>query len=234
LTGPFRPTRASLQTAIAVLIGTPAPDFHIEEVLDESVQPLEVPAGLPGQLLQRRPDLQAAESQLISANAAVGASKAAFFPSFTLTGSAGYASADLDRLGDSHSSLWSLAPAVRLPIFEGGRNRARLERSRAAYEEQVALYRQRVLNAVREVQDALNSGALLHQEAEAQERAVAAARRASQIASQRYKSGFIGYYELLEAQRTVLAAERIQAQLGARQLLANISLIRSIGGGWKS
>jgi multidrug efflux system outer membrane protein len=225
--------RASLQTAIAVLVGSSATDFRIEEVLEDSLQALEVPAGLPGQLLQRRPDLQAAEAQLISANAAVGASKAAFFPSFTLTGAAGFASSDLNHLGESGSTLWSLAPSVRLPLFEGGRNRARLERSRAAYEEQLALFRQHVLSAVREVQDALNSSALLHQEAEAQDRAVGAARRAGQIAAQRYKSGLIGYYELLEAQRSVLAAERIQSQLNARQLLANIGLIRSLGGGWQ-
>lgn len=225
--------RAALQTAIAVLVGVNATDFRIEETLDESLKPLAVPAGLPGSLLQRRPDLQAAEAQLLSANAAIGASKAAFFPSFTLTGAAGYASADLDHLGNSSSTFWSLAPSVHLPLFEGGRNRARLQRSQAAYEEQVALYRQRVLMAVREVQDALNSSALLGQQAEAQDRAVGSARRAGTIAATRYKSGLIGYYELLEAQRSVLDAERAQAQLEARQLLANVSLIRSLGGGWR-
>src|SRR4029078_3510239 len=120
---------------------------------DSVYAPLKVPPGLPSELLERRPDIAAAERSLAAANARIGVAKAAFFPAISLTGSAGFASGEIDRLFNADSRAWSIGPSLYLPLFQGGRNRANLDRSRAAFDEAVALYRQRVLVAFREVQD---------------------------------------------------------------------------------
>ncbi|HEY5553067.1 MAG TPA: efflux transporter outer membrane subunit [Opitutaceae bacterium] len=224
--------RAALQNALAVLIGEVASDFAISNFKSEISNPPEVPPGLPAALLERRPDIAAAESRLVAANAQIGVAKAAFFPSISLTGSAGYASGEIDRLFSSDSRAWSIGPSVYLPVFQGGRNRANLERSRAAFEESVAHYRQRVLIAFREVQDALTATQLLASQADAQARAVAAARRAGDLAQTRYDAGYVNYFEVIDAQRTLLATERASTQLGAQRLLTSVALIKALGGGW--
>jgi multidrug efflux system outer membrane protein len=224
--------RAALQGALAVLLGEVASDFAISDLKSEISDPPAVPAGLPSTLLERRPDIAAAESSLVAANAQIGVAKAAFFPSISLTGSAGYASGEIDRLFSGDSRAWSIGPSVYLPVFQGGRNKANLERSRAAYEESVARYRQRVLVAFREVQDALTATQLLGSQAEAQERAVAAARRAGDLAQTRFDAGFVNYFEVIDAQRTLLATERAATQLGAQRLLTSVALIKALGGGW--
>lgn len=207
--------------------------------LRSSVQPSEVgstipavPAGLPSQLLERRPDVAAAERALASANARIGVAKAAFFPAISLTGGAGWASGDIDRLFNADSRIWSIGPSLYLPIFQGGRNQANLARSRAAYDEAVAVFRQRVLIAFREVQDALTATQLLAEQSAAQERALASARRSGELAQKRYDSGFVNLLEVIDAQRTVLATERASAQLAAQRLNTSVSLIKSIGGTW--
>jgi multidrug efflux system outer membrane protein len=194
--------------------------------------PPAIPAGLPAALLERRPDITAAEQSLVASNAQIGVAKAAFFPAISLTGSAGYASGEIDNLFKTDSREWSIGPSVYLPIFQGGRNRANLERSRATWEENVARYRQRVLVAFREVQDALTATELLASQAEAQDRAVAAARRAGDLAQTRYDAGYVNYFEVIDAQRTLLASERAATQLGAQRLLTSVALIKSLGGGW--
>lgn len=224
--------RAALQGALAVLLGEVATDFAISNLKSEISNPPAVPAGLPSALLERRPDIAAAESALISSNAQIGVAKAEFFPAISLTGSAGLASGEIDRFFNSDSRAWSIGPSVYLPIFQGGRNRANLERSRAAYEESLARYRQRVLVAFREVQDALNATHLLSSQAEAQERAVVAARRAGDLARTRYEAGYVNYFEVIDAQRTLLATERAATQLGAQRLLTSVALIKALGGGW--
>jgi len=224
--------RAALQNALAVLLGAAAPNFELSTSNFELSTVPAIPAGLPSELLERRPDVAAAESTLAAANARIGVAKAAFFPAISLTGSFGYASGDIDRLANSDSKLWSIGPSLYLPIFQGGRNRANLERSRAAYEESVALFRQRVLVAFREVQDALTATQLLADQAAAQDRAVAAARRAGTLAQTRYDAGFVNYFEVIDAQRTVLNAERAAAQLSAQRLVTSVALIKALGGGW--
>jgi len=224
--------RSALQNTLSVLLGEQAPAFEIASLESGIAQPPAVPAGLPSALLERRPDIAAAESTLISSNAQIGVAKAAFFPAISLTGSAGFASGEIDRLFNSDSRAWSIGPSLYLPIFQGGRNKANLERSRAAYEENVARYRQRVLVAFREVQDALNATHLLSSQAEAQERAVAAARRAGDLARTRYEAGFVNYFEVIDAQRTLLATERASTQLGAQRLLTSVAFIKALGGGW--
>ncbi len=226
---------SAVQNALAVLVGEPASTFQLSTpaaALD--VQPPQIPAGLPSQLLERRPDVAAAERTLAGANARIGVAKGAFFPAISLTGGAGWASGDIDRLTHSDSRLWSIGPSLYLPIFQGGRNKANLERSRAAYEEAVAIYRQRVLMAFREVQDALTATRLLNEQAQAQDRAVASARRAGELAQKRYDSGFVNLLEVLDAQRTVLITERASAQLAAQRLTTSVALVKAIGGDWST
>lgn len=224
--------RAAVQNALAVLLGEATPSYQLSAVSDQLSNPPAIPAGLPSELLERRPDIAAAESSLAAANARIGVAKAAFFPAISLTGSFGYASGDIDRLARSDSKLWSIGPSLYLPIFQGGRNKANLARSRAAFEESTALFRQRVLVAFREVQDALTATQLLADQAAAQDRAVAAARRAGDLAQTRYDAGYVNYFEVLDAQRTVLAVERAAAQLTAQRLVNSVALIKALGGGW--
>lgn len=226
---------AALRHAIAVLVGEAASSFTLAAVTSSTaVNPPVVPPGLPAELLERRPDIAAAERALAAANARIGVAKAAFFPAISLTGSAGFASGDVDRLFNSDSRAWSIGPSLYLPIFQGGRNRANLERSRAAYDESVALFRQRVLVAFREVQDALTATQFLAEQSAAQERALTAARRAAALAQTRYDSGFVAYLEVIDAQRTSLAVERASAQLAALRFNTSVALIKALGGGWKS
>ena len=235
--------RSAIQNALAVLVGEPASSFTLSdpairssttssEVGSTLPTPPAIPAGLPSGLLERRPDVAAAERSLASANARIGVAKAAFFPAISLTGGAGWASGDIDRLFNADSRIWSIGPSLYLPIFQGGRNQANLARSRAAYDEAVAVFRQRVLIAFREVQDALTATQLLTDQSAAQERALASARRSGELAQKRYDSGYVNLLEVIDAQRTVLATERASAQLAAQRLTTSVSLIKSIGGDW--
>ncbi|HEY8993668.1 MAG TPA: efflux transporter outer membrane subunit [Lacunisphaera sp.] len=225
--------RASLQNALAVLLGEAAPNFELSTLTARLSMVPAIPAGLPSELLERRPDIASAESALAASNARIGVAKAAFFPAVSLTGSFGQASGDIDRLFNSDSRLWSIGPSLYLPIFQGGRNRANLARSRAAFDESVALFRQRVLVAFREVQDALTATQFLADQAAAQDRVVAAARRAGELAQTRYDAGYVNYFEVIDAQRTVLTAERASAQLSAQRLVNSVGLIKALGGGWE-
>jgi multidrug efflux system outer membrane protein len=237
--------RATLQDALAVLVGEPASSFAIVAVADAAGAsktpsagrtrvPPTIPAGLPSALLERRPDIAAAERSLAAANARIGVAKAAFFPAISLTGGAGYASGDIDRLFHADSRIWSIGPSLYLPIFQGGRNRANLDRSRAAFEEGVAVFRQRVLVAFREVQDALTATLWLADQSAAQKRAVASAQRAATLALTRYDAGFVSYLEVIDAQRTALATERADTRLGAQRLNTSVALIKALGGGWSA
>lgn len=223
--------RASLIHALAVLVGESATTFVLDPPQRAATAP-QIPAGLPSDVLERRPDVAAAERALAAANARIGVAKAAFFPAISLTGTAGYASGDIDDLTRSDSRIWSIGPRLYLPIFQGGRNRANLNRSRAAYDEAVAVFRQSVLVAFREVQDALTAHRLINAEAEAQARALAAAQRATQLAQTRYDAGYVSYLEVLDAQRTALAVERAATRLAGRRLNTSVALIKALGGGW--
>jgi outer membrane protein, multidrug efflux system len=228
--------RAALQNALAVLAGEPASSFGItaERSGARPANLPEIPAGLPSELLERRPDIAAAERSLAAANARIGVAKAAFFPAISLTGAGGFASSDVDRLFNRDSRVWSIGPSLYLPIFQGGRNRANLERSRAAFDESVAVFRQRVLIAFREVQDALTATQFLAEQAAAQDRALTAARRATALAQVRYDAGFVAYLEVIDAQRTSLAIERDSTQLNALRFNTSVALIKALGGGWRN
>jgi multidrug efflux system outer membrane protein len=160
--------------------------------------------------------------------------KAAFFPSVSLTGYAGFESKDMNTLFDLESSIWSIGPSVSLPIFQGGRNQANLRRSRAAYEEGVAAYRQSVLVAFKEVQDALTATRLLADQSAAVDRTTQASRRASELARKRFDAGYVGYIDVIDSQRTELVAERAAAQVAGLRFVTTVQLIKALGGGWSS
>lgn len=226
--------RDTLKNGLAVLLGRAAPAFEIAQRSPLTVPLPPIPVGLPGELLLRRPDLAAAENNLRAANAQIGVAKAAFFPAISLTGSAGYASAELGDLFQHDSRAWSIMPSIYLPLFQGGRNRANYQRSQAAYAEAVAGYRQNVLTAFREVQDALNASQHLSEQSDAIARAVASARKVRELADERYLAGGTSYLEVIDAQRTALTVERGAAALAGQRLITRVALIRALGGGWEN
>jgi NodT family efflux transporter outer membrane factor (OMF) lipoprotein len=226
--------RDELENAIAILVGENPSSFKLAAVDDPNwnPQPPEIPAGLPSDLLERRPDVAQAERQLASANAKIGVAKAAFFPVLTLTGSAGYLSGDLSSLFTWDSRTWSIGPSLSLPIFTGGRNLANYRYSQAAFQESLALYRQQVLAAFGDVENSLSGIYHFAVQAEAQQRAVTSARRATELATDRYRSGIVAYIEVVDASRDTLTAERGNAELAGQRLIASVQLIKALGGGW--
>jgi multidrug efflux system outer membrane protein len=187
---------------------------------------------LPGDLLERRPDVARAERQLASANAKIGVAKAAFFPVVTLTGSGGYISGDVNTLFNWESRTWSFGPSVSLPIFAGGRNLAGYRQSKAGYQEAVAAYRQQVLVAFGDVEDSLSDIRHLADQAVAQQDAVTNAQLAANLAAERYRSGVVSYIEVVDANRDALTAERAATQLTGQRLVAAVQLVKALGGGF--
>lgn len=226
--------RTALKDGLAVLLGRPAPAFEVDPRTPVNVSLPPIPVGLPSELLLRRPDLAAAENHLRAANAQIGVAKAAFFPAISLTGSAGFASAQLGDLLLHDSRAWALTPSIYLPLFQGGRIRANYQRSQAAYEQALAGYRQDVLTALGEVQDALSASQQVSEQSDAIRRAVASARRVRKLAEERYLAGGTSYLQVIEAQRTVLTVERSAAALAGQRLITRVALIRALGGGWKN
>ena len=230
----LRRRRAELENALAILVGEIPTSFKLAALNSTAwnPQPPVIPAGLPADLLERRPDVADAERQLASANARIGIAKAAFFPVVRLTGSGGFVSGDIESLFNWESRVWSLGPSVSLPIFAGGRNTANLNRARAVYEEAVAKYRQRVLVAFGDVENSLSGVQFLARQSAAQDRAVVAARRAAELAADRYRAGIVSFLDVVDANRGTLAAERAQAQLAGQKFIASVQLIKALGGGW--
>ena len=186
----------------------------------------------PSSLLERRPDVAQAERELASQMAQIGVAKAAFFPSVRLTASGGLLSGDLANLFEWESRTWSLAPTINVPIFEGGRNKANLERARAAYEESVAQYRQRVLVAFKEVEDSLAGLRYLDDEAKARRQAAEAATRATRLSAERYRAGSINFLEVVDSENVRLVNELAHIRAVNDQRIATVRLIKALGGGW--
>lgn len=222
---------AELRHALAVLVGAAPEDFTIEAAPLDSDPPA-VPAGLPSELMERRPDVAQAERTLAAANAQVGFAKAAFFPSIGLTAAAGFNSAALDTLLHGNSKEASVVPFASLPIFEGGANLANYQRSKAAYEEARALYRQQVLAALRDVEDGLSDLRYLASQAVVVDEGVVASRKASELSRLRYREGAADYFEVIDAERTTLDYEIQASQLRGGRFEASILLVKALGGGW--
>ncbi|MDB6022845.1 MAG: efflux system, outer rane lipoprotein NodT family [Pedosphaera sp.] len=224
--------RAQLQHALAVLVGQPASSFEIPEGSLTNLPP-SVPLGLPSELLERRPDIAAAERRMAAANANIGVAKAAFFPTLDLSGLAGFESVNVRTLFAWPSRFWSVGPSLTLPIFEGGALRAGLRVSKAVYEENVASYRETVLTAFGEVEDNLSAQKFLAGEYEEQARALQAANRQLEIANDRYRDGLVTYLEVATAQNLTLSLERTTVQLRGQRLATAVALVKALGGGWQ-
>jgi multidrug efflux system outer membrane protein len=195
--------------------------------------PASVAVGVPADLLRQRPDVRRAERQLAAANARIGVAKAAFFPVLRLTGSGGSVSGDIESLFNWDSRVGSIGPSISLPIFAGGRNVANFNRSKSAYDESVARYRQQILVAFGDVENSLAGIRHLGDQFVAQNRAVANARRAAELAADRYRAGIVSYLEVVDADRAALQTERFRAQLAGQRLAASVQLIKALGGGWR-
>ena len=226
-----RRQRANVEHALAVLTGRAPSELSIPAKPLATVVPV-VPAGLPSELLGRRPDVAAAEHRLVAANAEIGQAKADYYPRLTLTGSAGFSTIDASKAADWQSRVWSAGPSLHLPLFQGGRLDAALEGARQRYEEAQAGYRAAVLKAFRETEDILNDLANRAGAAESQARMVASARETARLVEMQYRSGLTPYYQLMDAQRTLLAAELAAAQLQNLRLNSTVALVKAIGGGW--
>jgi efflux transporter, outer membrane factor (OMF) lipoprotein, NodT family len=224
--------RDNLEHALAVLEARDAPDFHVAPKAWTPRVPT-LPPGLPSALLVRRPDVASDERALAAASARIGVARTAFFPSVQLTASAGFASNSAGDLAQRDSRLWGIGPSVHLPIFEGGRNQARLDAAEAAYRGAYARWRQDGIVAFREVQDALSDGAWLQDQGMALGATVDAATAAAKVSRSRYDRGLAGYFEVVDSERQALASQRALIQNDQQRLLAAISLVKALGGGWK-
>ena len=223
--------RALLEHGIAALVGANAADFSISPRVTETALP-GVPAGLPATLLQRRPDVAAAERRVIAANAAVGVAHAALFPAVTLSAQGGYQSSQFGRFLEAPNLFWALGPNLIGTIFDGGRHRAEEDRARAALDEAAQHYRATALGAFQQVEDQL---ALLVHDGDAltaEQQVAASAARQVEMATKRYEAGAASYLEVVTAQTTWLQAERSVLDLGTRQRRAWVQLVRALGGGW--
>jgi outer membrane protein, multidrug efflux system len=223
--------RKQFEDAIAVLIGKPAPDFHLSPGELKDV-PLAVDAGLPSDLLERRPDVAEGERQMAVANAQIGIARAAYFPSLNLFGNGGWQAADIAKLANVQSTFWAVGASVAESIFTGGSRRAQVQFAKAGYHASVASYRDSVLNAFREVQDDVTGLTVLEQANQSQQRAVDAARRTLDIASSRYTGGLVSYLDVVSAQQNLLNNEQELAVIHGQQLVTNVLLIKALGGGW--
>jgi len=223
--------RKQFEDAIAVLVGKPAPDFHIVRK-ELNAEPPALDAGLPSDLLERRPDIAEAERQMAVANAQIGIAKAAYYPSLNLFGNGGWQAADIAKLVNVQSTFWAVGANVAETIFSGGLRRAQVQFAKAGYDASVASYRDTVLNAFREVQDDVTGLTVLDQAKQSQQQAVDAARRTLDIASNRYAGGLVSYLDVVNAQQNLLNNEQELAVIQGQKLVTSVLLIKALGGGW--
>ncbi|WP_256988631.1 efflux transporter outer membrane subunit [Bordetella genomosp. 9] len=227
--------RAVAEHALATLLGNTPAEFSIPPRPLTRIR-IAVPAGLPSALLERRPDIAAAERSMAAANARVGIARSAFFPSLSLTGALGFESGQLGDLFNWSSRTFLLGPlvgtALSLPLFDGGRRQAGVDRARASYEEHVANYRGTVLDAFREVEDNLANLRILADQGMEQDAAVSASERAARLSHMQYREGSISYLDVIDADRTVLLQQRAAVQLDGERARSTVNLIRALGGGW--
>jgi multidrug efflux system outer membrane protein len=229
----LRGTRARSEHALALLLGQAPAGFKLAPqplAVDASV-PL-VPPGLPSALLERRPDVVAAQAQMMAATARVGQSRSALFPALVLTANGGFASYELRDLFEWSTRSWLASAVLSMPLFDGGRNQANISRAEAQLAESVAGYRQSVLQAFGDVEDQLATLGSVREQTGSLDEALVAARRSAELADKRYRAGEDSFLTLLDAQRSLLAIERQALQLRGAWASATVGLIRALGGGW--
>jgi NodT family efflux transporter outer membrane factor (OMF) lipoprotein len=223
--------RAQFEHAIAILLGLPPASFTLPGAPLDARPPI-IPPGLPSELLERRPDIAAAERRVAEANDRIGIARAAFYPTISLSGSAGFEGTSFTNLFNPSSFLWSLGPTLSQTVFDAGRRASVSEQANASYDETVANYRQTTLTAFQQVEDNLAALRVLQQEAEHQHQATLAAQSAEQIFNNRYVGGLDNYLQVVTAQTTALINERNDIDIMRRQMDASVLLIKALGGGW--
>jgi len=225
--------RAQFEHAVAVLIGKPAGSFNLPP-LPLHTPPPAIPAGVPSELLERRPDIASAERLMAAANARIGVAKAAYYPLFNLTAAGGFESGALTTLLSGPSGLWAVGASAFQTLFDGGRRRAASDQAIAVYDQTVANYRETVLTAFQQVEDNLAALRILEHEAQTQNEAVVAAQKSLDLSIQRYKGGVTSYLEVTIAQSAALADEATAVSILGRRMVAAVQLIQALGGGWDS
>jgi multidrug efflux system outer membrane protein len=223
--------RAQLEHAIAVLAGRPASEFSMPKSPFDGLPP-SIPPGLPAELLARRPDIAEADRHVAAATAQIGVARTAYLPKLSLTGWAGFESVAVGSLFGWQNAIASLAASAVTPLFNGGRNRAGVDEATAAFRGSLEQYGKTVLVAYQEVEDQLAALRILSDEAQSEADAVADARGAVEIATNRYRAGLVGYLDVLVSQSTLLANERVAAQISGQRMVATVALVRALGGGW--
>ena len=223
--------RKQFEDAIAVLVGKPAPGFHVVE-RELAAEPPNIETSLPSDLLERRPDIAESERQMAVSNAQIGVAKAAYYPSLVLYGQGGWNSANLSQLLNAESGFWAIGANVTQEIFTGGARRAQVQFSQAGYEASVASYRSTVLNAFREVQDNITGLEVLEAARQSQAEAVDSSHRQLDIATSRYVGGLVSYLDVVSAQQTLLSNEQEAAIIQGQRLVSSVLLVKALGGGW--
>jgi NodT family efflux transporter outer membrane factor (OMF) lipoprotein len=223
--------RAQYEHAVAILIGKPPAEFSLPP-LPLTAPPPRVPVSLPSELLERRPDIAAAERRVASANAQIGVAKSAYYPLIGLGASGGFESSAITTLINGPSGLWSLGLSAAETVFDGGRRHALNDQARASYDYQVAAYREDVLTGFQQVEDNLAAVRILENEAKVQDEAVVAAQRSLDLSTIRYKGGVTSYLEVITAQSAALANEVTAVNILGRRMANTVLLIQALGGGW--
>ena len=223
--------RKQFEDAIAVLVGQPAPDFHLANK-ELHAEPPALDTGLPSDLLERRPDIAEAERQMAVANAQIGIAKSAYYPSLNLFAQGGWQAADIAKLVNVTSTFWAVGANVAETIFSGGARRAQVQFARAGYDANVASYRNTVLSAFGEVQDDVTGLAVLDQARKSQQEAVDAARRTLDLSLNRYQGGLVSYLDVVTAQQNLLNNEQQLAVIEGQRLVTSVLLVKALGGGW--
>lgn len=224
--------RSQLEHAIALLIGKAPADFRLEPNNSLPSTP-DIPVGLPSELLERRPDIAAAERRAAAANAQIGVAQAAFFPSLTLNASTGYQSSSFAHLISLPNRFWSLGPALAATLFDGGARSAQKEQAIALFDSSVAAYRQTVLTGFQEVEDNLSALRILGEEDKVQREAAKSAAESVALANNQYLAGTVSYLNVVSAQAASLAADRSALDIAGRRLIASVSLLKALGGDWR-
>jgi NodT family efflux transporter outer membrane factor (OMF) lipoprotein len=225
--------RAQYEHAAAVLVGKPPAEFSLAP-LPLTMPPPPIPPGLPSELLERRPDIAAAERQMAVANAQIGVAKAAYYPTISLGATGGFESSAITTLLSGPSVLWSAGPSALFTVFDVGRRRAASDQAIAAYDQTVANYRQTVLTGFQQVEDNVAALRILEHEAEVQDKAVSAAQKYLELAITRYKGGVTSYLEVTTAQSAALSDEVTAVNILGRRMVNAVTLVQALGGGWNS